>query len=155
MRFLLVDRILDYQKGTFIIGSKDITMSEDFLADHFPRFPVMPGVLQLEAISQLTSWLIFVSNDFKFKGILSELGTIKFRDFVKPGDQLIIEVTLELMDNEGVEFNAQAKVKDKIKTTLTSARMRYINVEHLEDPVEAKEYFYYLSGEKPWGGYSL
>jgi 3-hydroxyacyl-[acyl-carrier-protein] dehydratase len=154
MRFLLVDRILDYQKGTFIVGSKDITMSEDFLADHFPRFPVLPGVLQLEAISQLTSWLIFVSNDFKFKGILSELGTIKFKDFVKPGDQLIIEVTLELMDNEGVEFNAQAKVKDKIKTTLTSARMKYINVEHLEDPVEAKEYFYYLSGEKPWGGYS-
>ena len=61
MRFLLIDRILEYQKGKFAVGSKDVAMSEDFLADHFPRFPVMPGVLQLEAISQLASWLVFVS----------------------------------------------------------------------------------------------
>jgi 3-hydroxyacyl-[acyl-carrier-protein] dehydratase len=155
MRFLLVDRILEYQKGERAIGTKDITMSEDFLADHFPRFPVMPGVLQLEAISQLASWLVFVSKDFKVKGTLSELGNIKFKDFVKPGDQLIIEVTFESMDDEGVTFNAIVKVKDKIKTTLKSARLRYINVDQLEVPAEAEEYFHYLTGEKPWGGYSL
>ena len=137
------------------MGSKDVTMSEDFLAEHFPRFPVMPGVLQLEAISQLASWLVFVSKDFKLKGTLSELGTIKFKDFVKPGDQLIIEVTFESMDSEGVTFKASAKVKDKLKTTVNSARLRYIGVEQLEDPTEGKEYFFYLTGEKPWGGYSL
>ena len=82
MRFLLIDRILEYRKGESAIGSKDVTMSEDFLEDHFPRFPVMPGVLQVEAISQLASWLIFVSNDFKVKGVLSELGVVKFKDFI-------------------------------------------------------------------------
>ena len=155
MRFLLIDRILDYQRGRFAIGSKDITMSEDFLADHFPRFPVMPGVLQLEAISQLASWLVFVSKDFKVKGTLSGLGNIKFKDFVKPGDQLIIEVTFESMDSEGVTFKAHARVKDKIKTTMSSGRLSYIDVEQIEDLEDAKEYFYYLTGEKPWGGYSL
>lgn len=155
MRFLLIDRILEYHKGKFAIGSKDVTMSEDFLADHFPRFPVMPGVLQLEAISQLASWLIFVSRDFKVKGNLSGLGNIKFRDLVKPGDQLIIEVTFESMDDEGVTFKANAKVKDKVKTTVSAGRMRYSDIEKLEDPEEAKEYFYFLTGEKPWGGYSL
>jgi len=155
MRFLLIDRILDYQRGRFAIGSKDITMSEDFLADHFPRFPVMPGVLQLEAISQLASWLVFVSKDFKVKGTLAGLGNIKFKDFVKPGDQLIIEVTFESMDSEGVAFRAHAKVMDKVKTTVSSGRLRYIDVEQLEDLEDAKEYFYYLTGEKPWGGYSL
>lgn len=155
MRFLLIDRILEYHKGKFAIGSKDVTMSEDFLADHFPRFPVMPGVLQLEAISQLASWLIFVSRDFKVKGTLSGLGNIKFRDLVKPGDQLIIEVTFESMDDEGVTFKANAKVKDKVKTTVSAGRMRYSDIEKLEDPEEAKEYFYFLTGEKPWGGYSL
>jgi 3-hydroxyacyl-[acyl-carrier-protein] dehydratase len=154
MRFLLIDRILEYQKGRYAIGSKDVTMSEDFLADHFPRFPVMPGVLQLEAISQLASWLVFVSKDFKVKGTLSGLGNIKFRDLVRPGDQLIIEVTFESMDSEGVTFKAHAKVKDKLKTTVNSGRLRYIEVEQLENPEEAQEYFYCLTGEKPWGGYT-
>jgi 3-hydroxymyristoyl/3-hydroxydecanoyl-(acyl carrier protein) dehydratase len=154
MRFLLIDRILEYQKGKYAIGSKDVTMSEDFLADHFPRFPVMPGVLQLEAISQLASWLVFVSKDFKVKGTLSGLGNIKFRDLVRPGDQLIIEVTFESMDSEGVTFKANAKVKDKLKTTVNSGRLRYIEVEQLENPEEAQEYFYCLTGEKPWGGYT-
>jgi 3-hydroxyacyl-[acyl-carrier-protein] dehydratase len=155
MRFLLIDRILEYQKGKFAIGSKDVTMSEDFLADHFPKFPVMPGALQLEAISQLASWLVFVSKDFKVKGTLSGLGNIKFLDLVKPGDQLIIEVTFESMDSEGVTFKASAKVKDKLKTTVNSGRLRYIEVEKLEDPEDAQEYFFCLTGERPWGGYSL
>lgn len=155
MRFLLIDRILEYQKGESAIGSKDITMSEDFLADHFPRFPVMPGVLQLEAITQLASWLVFVSNDFKMKGTLSELKNIKFKDFVKPGDQLIIEVVFKAMDNEGVTFDAKARVNDKIKTVVNSARLKCIAIEQIEDPEEVREYFHYLTGEKPWGGYSL
>ena len=153
MRFLFVDQILEFEKGKSATGTKVVTMSEDFLADHFPRFPVMPGVLQLEAISQVASWLAFVTSDFKMKGTLSELGTIKFKDFVKPGDQMIIEVSFQSSDSEGVTFKATVKVKDKLKTTLTSARLRYIPVEELEDPVEAQEYFDYLSGEKPFGVY--
>ena len=154
MRFLFIDRILEYRKGESAVGSKDVTMSEDFLEEHFPRFPVMPGVLQVEAITQLASWLIFVSNDFKVKGILSELGVVKFRDFIKPGDQMIIEVSFKSIDSEGATFKAQVKVKDEVKTTLTSGRMTYIDVTQLEDQMEAKDYFYYLTGEKPYGGYS-
>ena len=153
MRFLFVDQILEFEKGKSATGIKAVTMSEDFLADHFPRFPVMPGVLQLEAISQVASWLAFVSSDFKMKGTLAEVGTIKFKDFVKPGDQMIIEVSLQSSDSEGITFKATVKVNDKVKTTLTSARLRYIPVEELEDPLEAQEYFDYLSGEKPFGVY--
>ena len=154
MRFLLIDRILEYRKGESAVGSKDVTMSEDFLEDHFPRFPEMPGVLQVEAISQLASWLIFVSNDFKVKGVLSELGTIKFKDFIKPGDQMVIEVSFKSVDSEGATFKAQVKVRDEVKTTLSSGRMSYIDVEQLEDHMEAQDYFHYLTGEKPYGGYS-
>jgi 3-hydroxyacyl-[acyl-carrier-protein] dehydratase len=149
----MIDRILEYHKGKSAIGCKDVTMSEDFLADHFPRFPVMPGVMQLEAITQLASWLVFVSNDFKTKGSLAELGAIKFKEFVKPGDQMTIEVFFESMDSEGVTFKAQVKVKDRVKTVLTSARLRSIAIEEIEDPHEAQEYFHYLTGEKPFGVY--
>ena len=89
------------------------------------------------------------------KGTLSELKNIKFKDFVKPGDQLIIEVTFKAMDSEGVTFDAKARVKDKIKTIVNSGRLKFIDIEQLEDPEEAREYFHYLTGEKPWGGYSL
>ncbi len=154
MRFLMVDRILEYHKGKSAIGCKDVTMSEDFLADHFPRFPVMPGVMQLEAIVQLASWLAFVSSDFKTKGTLAELGVIKFKDFVKPGEQMTIEVFFESMDSEGVTFKAQVKVKDKVKTVLTSARLRYIAIEEIDDPQEAQDYFHYLTGDKPFGVYA-
>lgn len=154
MRFLLVDRILEYHKGKSALGTKDVTMSEDFLADHFPRFPVLPGVLQLEAISQLASWLTFVSTDFKKKGTLAEVETIKYRDFVKPGDQMVMEVAFVSMESEGVTFKASVRVKDKVKTTLTSARLRYSPIEQLEDPAEAQDYFYYLTGEKPFGVYN-
>ena len=153
MKFLLIDRITELVPGERIRAVKALSLAEEYLADHFPRFPVMPGVLQLEAISQVASWLAFVSSDFKMKGTLSELGTIKFKDFVKPGDQMIIEVFLQSSDSEGITFKATVKVNDKVKTTLTSARLRYIPVEELEDPVEAQEYFDYLSGEKPFGVY--
>ncbi len=155
MRFLFVDRIVEYHKGKRAIGCKDITMSEDFLADHFPKCPIMPGVLQLEAITQLASWLVFVSTDFKVKGALTEIGNVKFRDLVKPGSQLMIEVTFDAMDSEGVTFTASAKVEDKLKTTVRGGRLKYVEVEQLEDAQEAKDYFYYLTGEKPWGGYTL
>ena len=153
MRFLMIDRILEYHKGKSATGCKDVTMSEDFLADHFPRFPVMPGVMQLEAITQLASWLLFVSSDFKTKGALAELGAIKFKEFVKPGEQMTIEVTFDSMDSEGATFKAQVRVKDRVKTVLTSARLRPIPIEEIEDPREAEEFFHYLTGDKPFGVY--
>ncbi len=154
MRFLMVDRILEFEKGKSATGCKDVTISEDFLADHFPRFPVMPGVMQLEAIVQLASWLVFVSSDFKSKGTLAELGAIKFRDFVKPGEQMTMEVTFQSMDSEGVTFKAQVRVGDRVKTILTSARLRYIPIETIDDPQEAQDYFHYLTGDKPFGVYA-
>jgi hypothetical protein len=66
---------------------------------------------------------------------------------------MIIEVSLQSSDSEGITFKATVRVHDKVKTTLTSARLRYIPVEDLEDPVEVREYFDYLSGEKPFGVY--
>ena len=154
MRFLLIDRILEYQKGKSAVGCKSVSVSEDFLADHFPRFPVMPGFMQLEAIVQLASWLVIVSSDFKSKGTLSELGVIKFREFVKPGEQMTIEVSIESMDSAGMAFKAQVKVGERVKTILTAARLRYIPIEAIEDPQEARDYFHYLTGDKPFGVYA-
>jgi len=154
MRFLFIDKILTYKPYKEATASKLVTMSEDFLMDHFPRFPVMPGVLQVEAILQLGSWLVALSSDFKKKTITSEIGSIKFKDFVKPGDVMLVEVKIISVDDEKVKIKGHVKVDGKTKTVLSSAYLKYIDLEQLEDPQEAKEYFFYITGEKPWGIYS-
>ena len=64
MRFSLVDRITELSEGKHITAIKVLTLAEEYLADHFPRFPVMPGVMMLEAMYQASAWLIRKSEDF-------------------------------------------------------------------------------------------
>jgi len=151
MRFLLIDRILEYEPGKVIQGIKNVTMSDDFLEDHFPGFPVMPGVLQLEALIQLASWLIWISNDQKYKGILKKFGVIKFKDIVKPGDQLILEVTFSEIRKEELIFSGTVKVEKKTKTTLKDGVLNLFPLDELEDPKKTKEFFEYITGKKPKG----
>lgn len=145
MRFLLIDRILEYEKGKSAMGIKDVTMSEDFLADHFPRFPVMPGVLQLEAVLQLASWLIFVTKDFSVKTKATEIRGVKFSGFVRPGDQMIVRVDLTNIDYNSAQFKANVSVDNKIKSNVKSGSLSFINIDELEDQKEAKDLFYMLT----------
>lgn len=154
MRFLFVDQIISYEKGKSAKGVKSVTMSEDFLGDHFPSFPIMPGVLQIEAIAQLASWLVYVSKDYKVKGIISEIQKVKFKDPVKPGDQMVIEVNIISWDEDGVSFHGNTKVNGKTKTVLDSGRLHFIPIERLEDPQETREHFSVLIREKPRGIFS-
>ena len=145
MRFILIDKILEYEKGKSAVGVKDVTMTEDFLADHFPRFPVMPGVLQLEAILQLTSWLVFVTRDFSVKTKVVDINGAKFSGFVRPGDKMIIKVDITSIDDEGVQFKAKVFVDDKVKSSVKSGSLSYVNIDELEDPEEAREFFNMLT----------
>jgi 3-hydroxyacyl-[acyl-carrier-protein] dehydratase len=100
MRFTLVDRIIDLTPGQTITTVKNLTMAEEYLAEHFPSFPVMPGVLMLEAITQAGAWLVRVTENFKNPVVLlREAKTVKFGQFVTPGKQLT--VTCEQLDDDG------------------------------------------------------
>ena len=86
MRFLLIDRIVDLQPGVRIKAVKSLTMTEEYLADHFPNFPVMPGVLMLEAMTQASAWLIRTSEDFAHSMVtLKQAGNVKYGHFLEPG----------------------------------------------------------------------
>ena len=95
MRFTLIDKITELVPGESIVAVKNLSLAEEYLADHFPGFPVMPGVLMLEAIVQAGAWLIRVTNDFdKSVVILKEARNVKFGSMVQPGKQATIRVTL-------------------------------------------------------------
>ncbi|MCS6976357.1 MAG: beta-hydroxyacyl-ACP dehydratase [Gemmatales bacterium] len=104
MRFVLVDRIEALEPGRRIVAVKNLTLGEEYLQDHFPTFPVMPGVLMLEALVQAGAWLWRISTNFSHSVVvLREAKGIKYGNFVEPGRQLVL--TVEAVDN--LDENAQ------------------------------------------------
>lgn len=114
MRFTLIDRITDLQIGERISAVKSVTMSEDYLQDHFPLFPVMPGVLMLEALYQASAWLVRASERFAHSMVqLSEARNVTFKDFVEPGEALIIQARLHKREDQFITIQAEGSVKDR------------------------------------------
>lgn len=93
--FLLVDEIVEMEAGKRVIGKKNVTINEPFFQGHFPNYPVMPGVLILEALAQTgaVSMLSKKENDGKI-GFLAGIDKCRFRRQVKPGDTLRLEVEI-------------------------------------------------------------
>src|SRR3954452_25419174 len=89
MRFVLIDRIVELNTGQSLVAVKNLSLSEEYLADHFPGFPVMPGVLMLESLTQAGAWLIRDMEDFAHSVVLlKQAKTIKYGSFVEPRLQL-------------------------------------------------------------------
>ena len=112
--FLLVDRVIELEKGKSIKAIKNVTINEPFFEGHFPRRPVMPGVLMLEALAQAAALLAFDALNtsptddmvYYFAGI----DGARFKQPVEPGDQLILSVELLRMKAGIFKFKARAEV---------------------------------------------
>jgi UDP-3-O-[3-hydroxymyristoyl] N-acetylglucosamine deacetylase/3-hydroxyacyl-[acyl-carrier-protein] dehydratase len=109
--FLLVDRILKIDtESEKVVGLKNVTMNEPFFQGHFPKMPIMPGVLQVEAMAQVASILLLYKGDNAGKlGLFLSIDKVKFRRPVVPGDQLVIEV--EMLKSRGNICRAKGQVK--------------------------------------------
>ncbi|MGQ9573772.1 MAG: 3-hydroxyacyl-ACP dehydratase FabZ family protein [Thermoguttaceae bacterium] len=116
MRFSLIDRIESLEPGVRITALKALSLAEEYLADHFPRFPVMPGVLMLEAMTQAGAWLVRASEDFAHSMVLlKEARGIKYGQFVEPGQTL--RVTAEILSQ--TERETVLKVKGIVDGRVT------------------------------------
>ena len=108
MQFHLIDRIVSCEPGKELRGFKRLTMGEEYLADHFPGFPIMPGVLQLQTLVEAASWLVRITDDFKESVIaLREVKAVKYASMVKPGKML--NVTVEIARREGRQTHCKGK----------------------------------------------
>jgi 3-hydroxyacyl-[acyl-carrier-protein] dehydratase len=93
--FLLVDRVLDLEPGKRGVGIKNVSINEPFFQGHFPSYPVMPGVLIVEALAQVGAVAILASDEFKGKlALFAGIDNVRFKRQVKPGDTLRLEVEL-------------------------------------------------------------
>ncbi len=121
MKFCLVDRIESIEPGKRIVCIKALSLAEEYLADHFPAFPVLPGVLMLEALTQSAAWLVRIQQNFSKSIILmSAARNVRYANFVQPGNVLRCE--LDAM--EIGETSAKFKANGYVGTTQTvSARL--------------------------------
>jgi 3-hydroxyacyl-[acyl-carrier-protein] dehydratase len=121
MRFNLLDRITEVQPGRSLRAVKNLTLGEEYLADHFPSFPVLPGVLMLEGLVEAGAWLLRLTEDYKHSVIvLREARNIKYGTFVEPGRQISFQVELA----ERVEGMATFKGKGEVEgQSAVSARL--------------------------------
>ena len=110
--FLLVDRVLDWEKGKFIKALKNVTFNETFFQGHFPGQPLMPGVLILEAMAQAGGILVSLSlPDMPSKlFVFTGMDKVRFRRPVHPGDQLILETTEVRQRMQLVKMHCRASV---------------------------------------------
>lgn len=93
--FLLVDKVTEMEAGKRVVGLKNVTINEPFFEGHFPEYPVMPGVLILEALAQVGAIAVLDMEANKGKiGFLAGVDKCRFKREVKPGDQLQLEVEI-------------------------------------------------------------
>jgi len=117
MHFSLIDKIELLIPDDKIIATKSLSMAEEYLQDHFPNFPVMPGVLMLEALTQASAWLIRVSQDFANSLVLlKEAKGVRYGKFVQPGQTLHIESKIIKQEGNLVYVKADGSLEEK--TTL-------------------------------------
>lgn len=142
MRFFLIDKINEWNVGKTAKAVKNIALSEDFFDDHFPRRPVMPGVLIVEGMAQLSGLLLEASLKEQYgedaKAILTVLERTKFRDLVKPGDALIYTTEITSVNRNGGKVSASAYLNDKtVVTTGMVFAFKYVNDPMLESKRQA------------------
>jgi 3-hydroxyacyl-[acyl-carrier-protein] dehydratase len=115
---LLVDRVLELEKGQRIKAIKNVTINEEFFNGHFPHRPVMPGVLMLEALAQAAAVLAFetlgVEPDEKTVYYFAGIDGARFKRPVEPGDQLILDVVMGRMKAGIFKFQAKALVGEEV-----------------------------------------
>ena len=126
MRFTLIDRILELEPGAHITAIKSLSMAEEYLADHFPLFPVMPGVLMLEAMTQTSAWLVRATEDFAHSMVmLREAAHIKYGQFLEPGQTLTVFSEIISSNEHETKVKASGSVDDRVIVNAKLTLVRY------------------------------
>ena len=127
MKFNLLDKVESVSE-TRLVGVKYVSLAEEYLADHFPSFPVLPGVMMLEALTQAAAWVLHRRSNFaKSFAVLKEARNVKYGNFVAPGNFLRVDVELFKDTDTGAVFKANGTVNN---TTAVAARIEiaYFNL---------------------------
>jgi 3-hydroxyacyl-[acyl-carrier-protein] dehydratase len=118
--FLLVDRIVELEPGTRVVGLKQVTANEPHFTGHFPGRPIMPGVLMVEALAQTAGIAVMTLDEYRGKlGLFAGIDECRFKRMVVPGDTLRLEVTVEKLRGMFGRVRGVASVEGEIAVEAT------------------------------------
>ncbi|MEM6365654.1 MAG: 3-hydroxyacyl-ACP dehydratase FabZ family protein [Planctomycetota bacterium] len=156
MKYCQLDRITELSPGKSIAAQRTLRPDEEYLEDHFPRFPVMPGVMMLEALHQAGVWLIRMSPHFDQSVVLlREARNVRFGDFLSPGETLDVEAEIIKIDQAMTTIKAAARKGDRVTV---SARLIFESCSSGDPAVLgtdadimrcSREQFFQLYGDNP------
>jgi len=128
MKFVLIDRIVRLEEGSEIEAVKSVSLAEEYLADHFPAFPVLPGVLLLEGLIESAAWLVRSTQKFaKSMVLLEEARNVKYKSFAGPGAQLKYHVKAKVIEENVSSFSGTGSCGEE---TIVEAKfsLRHFNL---------------------------
>jgi 3-hydroxyacyl-[acyl-carrier-protein] dehydratase len=114
MRWIWIDRFVAFQRGKSARAIKNLSLAEDYFADHFPGFPVMPASLILEGLAQTGGILVGEANDFREKVVLAKINWARFQREARPGEQLTYDVEALNIRPEGAAVHGRVLVGDEL-----------------------------------------
>jgi len=141
MYFSLIDKIYELKPGESVVATKSLAMSEEYLRDHFPKFPVMPGVLMIEAMTQASAWLVRATENFAHSMVvLKETKNVKFGQFLQPGQTLVVSSKIVSDSENETLVKAEGRIEDqvRIRAQLTLAKYNLRDVSETQGVFDPK-----------------
>ena len=114
MRWIWIDKFVEFHSGERAVATKNVTLAEEHLHDHFPGFPVMPETLCIEAMAQTAGILVGEAKNFEEKVILAKIKKAAFFDYVKPGDTIKLDAKIESITDEAASTTGRISCDDKL-----------------------------------------
>jgi len=114
MRWIWIDKFIEFHSGESAVAVKNVTLAEEHLHDHFPGFPVMPETLCIEAMAQTSGILVGEAKRFQEKVILAKIKKAVFFDYVKPGDTMRLDAKIDSMAPEAASTSGRITVGDRL-----------------------------------------
>lgn len=131
MRFHLIDRVTAWEAGKSLDGSKFLALGEEYLADHFPQFPVMPGVLMLHTLVEAGAWLWRGTTNFAHAVIvLREAKQVKYGSFMQPGRRMDVRVELTKVAGDTVTLKGRGIDEAGQQTVSATVTLAGYNLNH-------------------------
>jgi 3-hydroxyacyl-[acyl-carrier-protein] dehydratase len=114
MRWIWIDKFIEFQSGKRAVAIKNVTLAEEHLHDHFPGYAVMPETLMIEAMAQTSGILVGEAKNFQEKVILAKVKKAVFHDYVRPGDTILLEAVIESIAPEAASTSGKITLGDKL-----------------------------------------
>jgi len=134
MRWIWIDKFIEFESGKRAVALKNVTLAEEHLHDHFPGFPVMPESLCIEAMAQTAGILVGEAKKFQEKVILAKIKKAVFFDYVKPGDTIILDATIESIAPEAASTSGRITRSEKLVAEID------LMFSHIDQNLAGKEF---------------